>query len=110
MNFATRLKQLRYESGLPQTELAEKLNITRSSLCNYELGRREPSLEILNIIADFFNVDIDYLVGKTDKTTLIIDDQEKIIMDGIRKLNSDGIEKLIERLEELILLDKYKKE
>ena len=37
----------------------------------YENGNREPDFETLEMIADFFNVDIDYLLGRTDKTTLL---------------------------------------
>ena len=38
----------------------------------YERGERQPNFEVLEMIADFFNVDIDYLLGRTNKTTKII--------------------------------------
>ena len=57
---------------MTQTELAKKLGLTRSSLSMYELGEREPGFEILEAFADFFNVDMDYLLGRTDKTTRIL--------------------------------------
>ena len=62
-----RLKQIREEKGLSQNELAKKINMTQQRISSYEKGIREPDIETLKILADFFNVSIDYLLGKTDK-------------------------------------------
>lgn len=70
-NFQNVFKQLRISSGLTQAEIAEKLKISRSTIGMYETGAREPDFETLEKIADFFNVDIDYLLGRTDKTTVL---------------------------------------
>lgn len=64
--FCDTLKKLRDESNLTQSELANKLNITRSSLSLYELGKRTPDFNTLSKIADFFNVSADYLLGRTN--------------------------------------------
>lgn len=65
--FSERLKLLRTEHGLSQQEFAKQLgNISKSSINMYERGEREPGLETLEAIADFFNVDMDYLLGKSD--------------------------------------------
>lgn len=65
--FADRLKLLRTQYGLSQRLLANKLGcISKSSINMYERGEREPGLELLEAIADFFNVDMDYLLGKSD--------------------------------------------
>lgn len=48
-----------------------KIGISRSTIGMYETGAREPDFETLEKIADFFNVDIDYLLGRTDKTTIL---------------------------------------
>ena len=64
-------KELRQSRDLTQTELAKQLKISRSTVGMYEAGNRVPHREDLENIADFFNVDIDYLLGRTDKTTLI---------------------------------------
>ncbi len=69
--FKTVFKNLRLAKGMSQVELADALGITRSRLSMYELGQREPDFETLELIADYFNVDIDYLMGRTDKTTMI---------------------------------------
>lgn len=70
-NFHNIFKQLRLSSGYTQVEMAQKLGISRSTIGMYETGAREPDFETLEAIADFFNVDIDYLLGRTDKTTLL---------------------------------------
>lgn len=71
--FQNVLKSLRKSKGLTQDELAKRLKISRSTIGMYENGSREPDFETIELIADFFNVDIDYLLGRTDKTTYIPD-------------------------------------
>lgn len=70
-NFQNIFKRLRSSSGLTQAEMAERLGISRSTIGMYETGAREPDFETLEKIADFFNVDIDFLLGRTDKTTIL---------------------------------------
>lgn len=70
-DFQNIFKRLRLAAGLTQAELSQKLGISRSTIGMYETGSREPDFETLELIADFFNVDIDYLLGRTDKTTFI---------------------------------------
>lgn len=61
-----RITALRKQEGLTQTQLAQKLGLTRSSLSLYELGKREPDLSTLVKIAYYFNVNTDYLLGISD--------------------------------------------
>lgn len=70
-NFQNIFKRLRSSSGLTQVEMAEKLGISRSTIGMYETGAREPDFETLEKIADFFNVDTDYLLGRTEQTTVL---------------------------------------
>lgn len=70
-NFQNIFKRLRISSGLTQVEMADRLGISRSTIGMYETGAREPDFETLEAIADFFNVDTDYLLGRTDKTTIL---------------------------------------
>ncbi len=65
------LKELRLAKGLTQNELSKLLRISRSTIGMYENGSREPDFETLELIADYFNVDTDYLLGRTNKTTYI---------------------------------------
>lgn len=64
--FNDRLKLLRRESGLSQMDFAKQLGLSKSSVNMYERGEREPSLETLEAIADYFNVDMDFLLGKSE--------------------------------------------
>lgn len=61
--FCERLKELRIEKGVGQVELATKLNVSKGIISLWENGLREPKLSNLIILAKFFEVSIDYLVG-----------------------------------------------
>lgn len=70
-DFKTVFKELRLSVGLSQDEMAKKLGVSRSTIGMYETGARKPDSEMLEKIADMFNIDIDYLLGRTQKTTLL---------------------------------------
>lgn len=63
--YSERIKQLRKERGLSQDQLAKILGVSRSTVGMYETGKREPDFESCEAIADFFNVDMDYLIGRS---------------------------------------------
>lgn len=58
--------ELRKGQNLSQQELADKLKVSKSTVSMWEIGERFPSMEVYEQIADYFNVDIDYLYGRTD--------------------------------------------
>lgn len=110
-DFSTIFKLLRTKSGLSQQELADKLGISKSSVNMYERGERQPNFETLELIADYFNVDIDYLLGRTNKTTLLPESvyylnddarelaqfmfenpEYKVLFDASRKVKKEDIE------------------
>lgn len=64
---AQRLRECRKEKGLTQSQVAIYCDITEKAYQNYELMTREPKLEIVVKLAEFFEVSVDYLVGRTDK-------------------------------------------
>lgn len=64
MFIGTRLKKLRKEKGLTQTELGSMLNVTKVSICCYEKNVRVPSLETLEDISNIFGLSCDYFLGK----------------------------------------------
>lgn len=65
-NFSDRIKVLRTERGITQEQLAAMLKVSRSTIGMYESGKREPDFEMSEAIADIFNVDMDYLTGRSD--------------------------------------------
>ncbi|GAA0103246.1 hypothetical protein UT300012_39630 [Paraclostridium bifermentans] len=64
--FGKRLKLLRTNLKLTQKQLGKNLNLSQRAISSYENGLRFPDEQILNLIADYFNVSIDYLLGRTD--------------------------------------------
>ena len=62
--FSQRLKELRLEKNLLQQELANELYVSKSAVSGWEVGRNEPSYDILIEIADYFDVTVDYLIGR----------------------------------------------
>ena len=64
MKFPYVLRQLRSERRISQTTLADAIGVSRSAVGMYETGSREPDFETMETIADFFNVDMNYLYGK----------------------------------------------
>lgn len=119
-NFADIFKYLRTQSGLTQQEMADRLRISRSSVGMYENGEREPSFELLECIADYFNVDMNYLLGKKEMSEniphgyylnedarnmaqFIYENPEyKVLFDASRKISKDDIDTVV------TILDKFK--
>jgi len=65
--FPERLKSLRKEAGYKnQTSIAKELHISQQNYSQWESGNRNPSKKTLEMLANFFNVSTDYLLGKTD--------------------------------------------
>ncbi len=64
-----RLKQLRKQKGISQLKLALDLNTNQNTISRYETGEREPGINELVMIADYFNVSLDYLLERTDDPT-----------------------------------------
>ena len=66
MKKENRISQLRKEKHLNQIGLALKLNISQYMVSAYETGRHQPTAEMLEAMADFFDVSIDYLLGRSN--------------------------------------------
>lgn len=65
--FAERLKELRQSKNLTLQQLGENLGVTKATLGNFENCNKQPSMNMVIKISMFFDVSIDYLVGRTDK-------------------------------------------
>lgn len=64
MTIGERIAQLRKSRSMSQFQLAKTLNIATSTLGMYETNKRKPNMEMLEKLADFFGVSIDYLLGR----------------------------------------------
>ncbi len=64
--FSERLKQLRISQNLTLKDLGEHLNSTKATIGNLENCNKKPSLELILLIAEYFDVSLDYLVGRSD--------------------------------------------
>lgn len=64
--FADRLLSLRKSANISQRALAKELNLTNPAITYLETAQRSPSFEVLIALADYFNVSLDYLVGRSD--------------------------------------------
>ncbi|NLM05359.1 MAG: helix-turn-helix domain-containing protein [Tissierellia bacterium] len=64
--FKERFKSLRRERGLTQEEMGGILKVSKQAVSNYENGKRQPELETLEVIAEYFNVDMNYLIGRSE--------------------------------------------
>ncbi|WP_062513991.1 helix-turn-helix domain-containing protein [Halobacillus sp. KGW1] len=80
-----RIKYLRQTQKLTQSEIAEKLNITRGTYAHYEVDKRRPDYDTLQKIADYYNVTTDYLLGRTDQPNL--DKPTEYSFDPLKELN-----------------------
>lgn len=68
-DLAKRLKQLRQDRKLTQEEIGEKIGIKRTTYGEYERGKLLPPSDKLSILATYYGVSVDYLLGKTNLTT-----------------------------------------
>ena len=63
------LREIRVRKGYTQQKVAIDLNITREALSYYETGRRNPDIQMLRLLSDYFDVSIDYLINGKEFTS-----------------------------------------
>lgn len=90
--FNERFKELKEELNLSAKELSNILNIAPSTL-SYYLKDREPNYDMLTKIADYFDVTVDWLIGRTDNRSSVYEALEKEIVNTIIKNDIDDISK-----------------
>ena len=95
MEFKDRLKDLRMRRGLSQVELGKNLGLSNSTISMYERGERQPDFETLDLIADYFNVDVSYLLGKEIGSMYYLD--PKLYDLAIRISKDEELLRLIEK-------------
>ena len=97
-----RLKELRKLNGLYQKDLASLLNISEAAIRQYESGRREPDIQTLCLLADYFKITVDELIGHspTISDALISDDELSLIADYrmLGQADKERLQKIISAL------------
>jgi transcriptional regulator with XRE-family HTH domain len=81
------IQKLRAEKSFNQERLANELGVSKSTVAMWETGKRTPSPEVYEFISDYFNVDMDYLYGKTDikKRTMFDEDGSEYVYVALKK-------------------------
>lgn len=106
MNFNTRLKYLRLNHNLTQSDLADILGLKPTAISNYESQRNEPSFEKLIKLSEYFEVPCDYLLGITDSYLPVqgevLDKDIVEMFDQYQQLHQKHIEELKEFMDYLL--------
>lgn len=109
---AKRLRELREKKQVSQDDVSKFLGVERTTYTSYESGRSRP-VRVLNKLAEYYNVSIDYLLGLADlplpKEVNIntLSDTEKQLIFDFRSLNNKGKEKIILYIADIIELPTY---
>ena len=104
MKIGEKIKELRIDNHLTQKQLAEKLNISQSSICEWERNQYEPTATAIKLLTSFFNISADFLLGLEDefgniqgKSTLTYREQK--LLSAINELDDSLKDKIIEDCE-----------
>lgn len=107
--FCSRLKLLRINNNLTLAQLGNHIGSTKATISNLENGNKKPSLEIINAIAEYFSVSLDYLTGRTDdpdisneNKKLILSTEETELLEDFRLLNKHEQNVIIGKISEFI--------
>ena len=106
MKFAGVLKELRKGKKYTQAELARDMKMSISSISMYENGNREPDFETLEFFADYFNVDMDFLLGKSK--IMRKNDLYKSYVKGMQDAFVTNVVEEDWTVDELAKIDEYK--
>ncbi len=118
MEFGEIISALRAEKGIYQKELADYLKVSIGTVSNYEQGIHNPDFDTLCSIADFYEVSLDYLLGRTtirsgvDKLnhSLTSDYTVADLLNIVLQLDSTGTHSLIDYVDLLLLKQEHKEE
>lgn len=84
--YSERIRELRKMRGMSQQDLANKLDLNKVAISQYERGVRRPSIDIVSALCDIFNVSSDYLLGEDDMTIRIVNTDEIKKLDSPRRI------------------------
>ena len=107
-----KLKEIRKLKKISQKEFAEQMNVAQNTVSRWENGERLMDSDTLIKAADFFNVSVDYLLGRAKKSQTITAVQKNAesmkIIDEYTKLNDLGKHEAVKRIKELSLIPSYR--
>ncbi|WP_188066682.1 helix-turn-helix domain-containing protein [Brevibacillus brevis] len=92
--FGQRLRFLRNKKDLSQKELATKFQISESAVGMYERNQREPSFELLQSFATFFDVSVDYIVGRVDDPKAVLSENVRLFVDSLELTDREILDKI----------------
>lgn len=99
VDFGNTLKTLRLRENLTQSQLAQKLGLTKSVISAYETGLRMPSYDILIHISQIFNVSTDYLLG--------LEQKQGIDLSGLSEQEIEALKNLIKAMKQTSKYSKH---
>lgn len=107
------LKKLREERGLTKRELCVKTGISERAYLTYEFGEREPKISVVQKLADFYNVSIDYLLGRPDAKEpadpidklMTVDEMEKDLLREWLSLDEASRKSFLDVLRKIVAAD-----
>lgn len=92
-DFGIRLKELREAKHLSQSDVADRLGVSRATISGYECNTITPSVEQLVKLALLYNASLDYMMGMTDRKYFYLDDlnesQRRTILDIVDRLKQE---------------------
>ncbi|MDR0293815.1 MAG: helix-turn-helix domain-containing protein [Oscillospiraceae bacterium] len=85
-----RIAEIRTQKNLRQAEVSKYLNISQQTYSSYETGRRQMNYETLCLLADFFEVSADYLLGRGEEMPSYLSGEERALIGQYRTLDGRG--------------------
>lgn len=107
MNLGLKIKTIREDNNLTQSEFGDKINISKATISKYESNKVEPSFSILEKISYEFNIPMSYFVLEDISNTNFLSKLEKNILNDFNKLNEIGKNEALKRVHELTLIPSY---
>ena len=105
-----RLRELRLKAGLKQEDLIKRFNLSSGRYSQYETGKRKPDYELLIELADFYNVSLDYLLGRTNDPSPITQKKTPSYQEEVIQELEDITPEMASEIRQYISYLKHKKE
>jgi len=94
-----RLRELRDKNKLTQQQIAKHLRLSSDAYSLYELGKRQMNYQTLFLLADIYDVSVDYLLGRQDTNLIPLNDEETEMIVKYRLLDERGKNAIITNLD-----------